>query len=310
MIPDLDIIAMGSVAMDYYLILDGLPRNDEKVRARSARFLPGGTMGNFACAAAKLGARTGFVGVVGNDAFGDLLIQDFKGFGVDTSHVLRRPGEGTPLTVLIVSPGGERTNLLPPFIHLNLEDIDREYLSNTKILHTHLFDIGVLKSCAEEARKNYITFSIDLELHRVKHVPSSDLREMLALCDLVFLNQETLIWMAQSSYVQEAATRLIGLGAKTVIVTLGQQGSLAVSHEEAAWMVPFKVNAVDATGAGDCFAAAFCYGYLQRWSLRETMMFASAASALAVTKTGARTALATAKEVSCFLRGSSRVDFP
>jgi sugar/nucleoside kinase (ribokinase family) len=131
---------------------------------------------------------------------------------------------------------------------------------------------------------------------------------MLALCDLLFLNHETLTWIAQTSDVEKAATLLRELGAKTVIVTLGEEGSFAVSQKEAARMVPFKVNAVDATGAGDCFAAAFCYGYLQGWPLTETMMFASAASALAVTKTGARTGLPTFEEVSCFLKGFTRVD--
>lgn len=132
--------------------------------------------------------------------------------------------------------------------------------------------------------------------------------QVLALCDLVFLNPETLSWIAQSSDVEKAATSLRGLGAKTVIVTLGEKGSLAVGQREETRMAPFKVDVEDATGAGDCFAAAFCHGYLQGWPLRETMMFASAASALFVTRTGARTGRPMFQEVSSFLENSAKGD--
>lgn len=299
----MDIIAVGCVAMDYYLFLDTLPWQDEKVRARSANFLPGGTMGNFACATARLGAKTGFIGIVGDDLWGNFLIKDFKESGVDTSYVIKRSGQNTPLTILILDEEGKRTNILPPFPSLQCDDIDQEYISKPKILHTHLFDFKVFKYCAE-ARKNNAILSVDMELHRVKQIPSDELKRIISLSDLLFLNQETLAWIAPFRDVEAAAHSLRKEGPKAVVITLGEKGSFAVTSSESIRVAPFHVKAVDATGAGDAFAGAFCFGWLQGWPIRKTMEFASAAAALTVTRVGARSGLPTLKEVLSFLERS------
>lgn len=300
----LDIIAIGCVAMDYYLLLDGPPWQDEKVRAQSANLLPGGTMGNFACASAKLGAKAGFVGIVGDDLWGDLLMNDFKELGIDTSRIIKRKDQPTPLTILILDKQGKRTNILPPFPSIRLGDIDIEYLMGAKILHTHLFDGEIFKHFATEARGKNIILSIDLELQRVKRIPSHELKVILSLCDLVFLNQETLAWIAPSRDIEAAAHSLREEGPEAVVITLGEKGSLAATSSESIRITPFHVKAVDATGAGDSFAGAFCFGWLQGWPIRKTMEFASAAAALTVTKIGARTGLPILKEVLSFLEKS------
>lgn len=284
-----DIIAIGCVTMDYYFFLDAPLWREEKVKARSAQLMPGGTMGNFSSATAKLGAKTGFLGIVGEDAWGDLLIKDFIESGVDVSRILKRPDISTPLTILLLDNEGKRTNILPPFPEIRFEDIDLDYISKTKIIHTHLFDIAVFNYCAEKARKKNIALSIDMELHRAKQIPSPELIKIISLYDLVFLNRETLAWIAQSTDIETAAHSLTEDGPGTVIITLGDEGSFAVTPHEAIRMTPFKMTAVDTTGAGDAFAGAFCFGWLQGWPLKKTMEFSSAASALAVTKIGART---------------------
>ncbi len=302
----LDIIAIGCVAMDYYLLLDALPWQDEKVKAQSAYFLPGGTMGNFACASAKLGAKAGFVGIVGDDLWGDLLMNDFKELGIDTSRIIKRKDQPTPLTILILDKQGKRTNILPPFPSIRLEDIDIEYLIDTKILHTHLFDGEVFKHFATKVKGKNIIISIDLELQRVKQISSHELKVILSLCDLVFLNQETLAWIVPFRDIEAAAHSLREEGPQSVIVTLGEKGSLVVTSYESIRMTPFKMRTVDATGAGDSFAGAFCFGWLQGWPLKKTMEFASAASALAVTKIGARAGLPTSEQVLSFLKTAHR----
>lgn len=301
MVTPFDIIAMGCVAMDYYLILEATPWQDEKVKAQSASILPGGTMGNFACAAAKLGAKTGFVGIVGDDLWGDSLIRDFKRLGVDATRVVKRSGQNTPLTVLILDQGGRRANILPPFPSLRLEEIDMDYLLDTKILHTHLFDGEIFKYVAIEARKKKIILSTDLELQRIKQIPSGELKGFLSLSDLVFLNQETLAWIAPSKDIETAANSLREAGPKAVVITMGAEGRFVATPNESICTAPFRVKALDATGAGDAFAGAFCYGWLQGWPLRKIMEFASSASALVVIQLGARTGLSNLEEVFKFI---------
>lgn len=87
---DFDVITLGIVAMDYYLFTDPFSPGREKVWARKAGLYPGGTMGNVAAGAAKLGLKTGFVGVVGKDLFGERLLEDLAAEGVDVSRTVVR----------------------------------------------------------------------------------------------------------------------------------------------------------------------------------------------------------------------------
>jgi ribokinase len=98
-----------------------------------------------------------------------------------------------------------------------------------------------------------------------------------------------------------AALELLGLGAKTVIITLGEKGSICVSPESYFYQPAFKVKAVDTTGCGDVFHGAFLLGLLRKWDLRETIRFASAAAALKCREIGGRTAIPDLREVEEFL---------
>ncbi len=286
----LDIIAIGSVAMDYYLVLETFSRDQEKIRARSAEFLPGGTIGNFACAAAKLGLKTGFAGVVGKDPWGRFLKGEFEKHGVEVSHLRMRTPVRTPITVLVLDDLGNRVNFLPPFPHLRVRDLDDSYLAKALVLHTHLFDPDVVLHLARVAEENKAIFSLDVELHRVKSLPGPQIDRLMALAGVLFLNRQTLEYLVPGSDIGRAARALRSRGPRTVVVTLGDEGSLAVNSREKVFRAPsLKVEALDATGAGDCFAAAFCYGYLKGWPLEKTLKHAAAASAGVVTRIGART---------------------
>ncbi len=298
----LDIIAIGSLAMDCYLLVDTLSWKEEKVRAFWADYFPGGTMGNFACASAKLGAKTGFIGIVGQDLWGERLFQEFKALGVDTTHIVQNKSQFTPVTVLIYDREGKRINLIPPFPPLQRRDIASEYIAKGKLLHTHLFDVELIRLIVQEAKKHQVTLSIDMEIQRLKQMPAQALKEILSLCDLVFINQEALAWMRPGVDIETAARWLKEEGPQAVIVTLGERGSLAVTSRESIRVQAFTIKAVDPTSGGDAFAAAFCLGWLKGWSLRKTMEFASATSALAVSKIGARTGLPTFEEVTSFMK--------
>jgi 5-dehydro-2-deoxygluconokinase len=287
---ELDVIALGMVAMDYYLFFRSFSSDQEKIWARSADFFPGGTMGNFAAAAAKLGLKTGIVGVVGRDLFGDWLKKDFDKLGVDTAQLKFHSKGRTPVPVIIKDDAAVRTILIPPFMHIKLPEVDPDYLKKARVLHTHLFDFDLCRYCAQMMKESRALFSLDLELHRVKEMPASKLNELLSMTHVVFCNLETLNHIEPGPDVIQAARRMKSRGPEMVVITLGDQGSLAVpSRGKAIQVSSPEVEAVDATGAGDCFAGCFYYGHLKGWPLSKTMRYASAASAAVVTRYGART---------------------
>lgn len=287
---ELDVIALGIIAMDYYLILDSFSLDQEKMWARSAYFLPGGTMGNVAAAAAKLGLKTGFVGVVGKDYFGERLKKDLEALGVDVSRLVIRPMEGTPVPVILQDRREMRTIIIPPFISIRFQEVDWEYLERARIIHTHLFDADLCLKIAHKAREAGTVFSLDVEPHRLRDLPASRLDRLLKQTRWLFCNRETLKLLQPEGDPATAARRLKEKGPETVVITLGNEGSLTVSGSRKAIRVPSpSVKVVDATGAGDDFAASFFYGYLHKWSLIKTLTYASAAAAESVRYLGART---------------------
>jgi len=98
---------------------------------------------------------------------------------------------------------------------------------------------------------------------------------------------------------------LLALGAKTVIVTLGEKGSICLTPERYFYQPAFKVKAVDTTGCGDVFHGAFIFGLLQNWDLNETIRFASATAALKCREIGGRTAIPVLKEVEELLENDN-----
>lgn len=287
---ELDLITLGIVAMDYYLFPDSFSPGKEKIWAGKAGLYPGGTMGNVAAGAAKLGLKTGFVGVVGKDLFGEELKKDLEACGVDVSRlVIRRKGV-TPVPVIIQDRRKVRTIIIPPFMHIRSGEVDWAYLGKGRILHTHLFDFDLCLEAARTVEKTGTGFSLDLEVQRVRDLSDSRLNHLLRRTQWLFLNRETLETLQPGWEPMEAAKQLKARGPKTVIVTLGAEGSLAVSDPETVVRIPSpKVKAVDATGAGDGFAAAFFYGLLIGWPLEKTLVYASAAAAQVVQHIGART---------------------
>jgi len=200
-----------------------------------------------------------------------------------------RAREKTPITVLILDHSGSRVNLIPPFTHLELRDLNDSYLSRARVLHSHLFNFDICLHCARLARKSGAVFSLDLELHRARGFPASKLDELLALTQVLFCTEQTLAHFAPKTGVRRAAQLFRARGPKVLVITRGTKGSLAVNeHGEVFQARAPKVKAVDETGAGDCFAGAFFYGYLKGWPLPKIMHYACAASAGVVTQIGAR----------------------
>ena len=253
----------------------------------------GGNGANTSYAAAVCGVAVRLVSVAGRDAFGDRLLTELAGAGVDVAHVRRTDGP-TAATVALVNSSGDRLFLHrigegaeafdPPESDSAISDgMSRFHLAN-------LFALPGLRRRGSEilrgAREAGLTTSVDTGWDSEERW-IEDLAPCLPWTDLLFVNQDEAQRLGGAPEIRDAARRLRDAGARTVVVKLGAQGC-AVFGEEGELRSPgFEVAVVDTTGAGDCFAGAFLAALERGSHLAEAARFGNAAAALSVQRLGA-----------------------
>ena len=281
------IVVIGSSNTDMTIKGDRLPKPGETVLGGEFRMGPGGKGANQAVAAQRLGADVSFICKVGRDIFGDNAISGYQKEGIDCSRILRSDkASGTAL--ILVDGNAENCIAVAPGANADLtpEDVDSvadvirsaDYL----ILQLEIPVESVLRAAkiAHEAGVYVI-----LNPAPACHLPD----ELFGYISLITPNQtESALLSGVGDNLDAAVEKLMQLGVKDVVVTLGSKGSLVIS-EGAKTLVPsLKVKAVDTTAAGDTFCGALCVALSEGCSLVDAAGFATKASALTVQKMGAQ----------------------
>jgi len=228
----------------------------------------GGDTSNFAIAAARQGARSGFVSAVGDDQFGRLLRDLWTREGVDTSHV--RVSADAPTGVYFVShgPDGHAFDYLRKGSAASRYvpgDLPLDALAAARVLHLSGISVAIGDAACdaafaaiEHARANGAQVSFDTNL-RLKLWPLARavMTEVLRLTDICLPSWDDVAVLTGLDDRDAIVDRLLTLGARVVALKLGKDGAyVATPHERR--LVPGRVvQAVDATGAGDCFGGAF-----------------------------------------------------
>jgi sugar/nucleoside kinase (ribokinase family) len=274
-----------------------LPQHDQKVLGELIGKHPGGMGGNVACAASRLGLRTGMVSWVGDDADSQLVLADLQRFEVDISHITIVPNTSTNYTTILLDPSGEKAIIIVPtaFDTLVLDPTLTAYLQRARLVYCAAYDPEQLARVAQVVHAAGGLVSTDIE--PVAGLQEDTLRHILSLVDLAFIDADAL---TVADYAQ-AAQGLQAGGPEIIIITLGAGGSLACNAQGVTRGQAFQAPVVDTTGAGDCFTAAFLAAYLRRQPLDQALRYASAAAALSIQGYGARGALPTAQQVQTFL---------
>jgi sugar/nucleoside kinase (ribokinase family) len=252
-----------------------------------------------------LGINSGFIGAVGNDDSGNFLIEDMKSEGVDTRYLLKKKDKRTPVNfIFVIKKTGEKTIIQSPHMQttkLSTEDITPDIFQNAKLLHTTCIHPEITLKAMKLAKKAGLMISLDLE-SQIALRGMEELRPFLSNVDILLPNKMGAMTLTKKDSPVEAAKEFIDLGIKTVVITLGDKGSLAVTKDITVKSPAFKVNPVDATGAGDAFCGAFCFAYvIKQWSLKRSLIFANACAAIKVTKLGARTGMPSMSQALGFL---------
>lgn len=304
----LDAIAVSAASIDHVIRVRHLPAFDEKVMGTLVGRLPGGTMANFACALSRLGGRAAWMGTVGGDPEGAMLLRDFRRFRVDTRWARVDRGHHSNFTVIFLGPSAERAIVVVPSIREPLPAAARlgQRLARAKFLYLSPHDLDLAQRLSRVAGRAGCRVALEVE-------PTADLtlaraRSLLRRTDVLVLNRDGLgMFLGVPGAVsprqaEHHARRLRANGPRYVAVTLGRRGAVLAGPDEVVVHPGFTVNAVDTTGAGDCFSAALILGLCRGWPLPSTIAYANATAALSTTAIGPRGFLPSDRDVRRLLR--------
>jgi sugar/nucleoside kinase (ribokinase family) len=302
----MDIVVVGDLNVDLVLTgLPALPAYRELRLAKGMRFVLGGSSAIFACNAARLGAKVGFVGKVGEDEFGGFLRRRLERSGVDTSHLLiDRSGDtgicvsmSFPEEYAMVSYPGVRETFLA-------EEVDLGYVRTARHLHMSGFYLqrGMQAGAAglfRGARQAGMSTSLDPD-HDPTGKWDGGIWEVLSSVDFFFPNEHEALSIARTPDLHTAANRFRSSGGTTAIKR-GADGVLAATAGRTFSTPAFPVTPVDTTGAGDSFNAGFVFRHLAGAPLEECIRWGNACGALSTQALGGTEGFPRPSEVERFL---------
>jgi ribokinase len=315
--------------MDLVATVEALPREGETVTGTSFKQVPGGKGANQAVASAKMSAAVVMVGRVGADPFGDALLSNLEAHGVKTSRILRDGLHPTGVALITVDRLGHNTIAVCPGANArcSLDDIvfaeDVIAQSDAVIAQLEVPITTVSQAFSFARAHGRLTV-----LNPAPVTDPASVKALLQHVDIAVPNEleaEALTGVPVARQAGgtdgsisadsnepapvigalEAANRLRDLGAKRVVITLGERGAVFVGPEGEIVTPPFRVQAVDTTAAGDAFVAAFTVAWLEGRLPDECMRWGCAAGAIAATRPGAQPSLPTRHEVEAMLSGSA-----
>ena len=296
-----DVFVVGSINQDFVLSVESRPAPGQTVTDARLATHNGGKGANQAAAAALLGASVAFLGRVGDDGFGGPLVRSLADKGVDTSLVREVPHSSTGTAFITVTPDGENAITVAPGANrrLTTEDVDdaAESIGEARVLVAQMeIPPEVVVRAAEVAAGSGTRALVNLA------PPFEVPRALLEKLDPLVLNEHEAAFLLGGMVegvdgALEAASRLLSLGPRSVVITVGEDGAVFSGGESARHVEAPRVEVVDTTGAGDAFVGALAAGLADDTPLEDAVAYAVRAGAAAVTKEGAQGALPTPETV-------------
>jgi sulfofructose kinase len=265
---------------------------------------PGGQVASAIVCCAKLGLRSRYIGVCGDDERGRVQMESLREAGIDTTYVQIRPNcETQSAYILIDQSTGERTVLWkrPACLQLSPDAITEEMVTSGRLLHIDGHDTEAVGKAASIARAHGIPVTADVDT--IYH----GFDRVLPQIDYLITSSEfPSQWTGEADPFKALERMQEEYGMRVAAMTLGAHGALARYEGRFHYSPAYVVNCVDTTGAGDTFHGAFCYGVLEQMGLRETLDLANALAALNCTAAGARGGLATRAQAEKLMQRAER----
>ena len=295
------IVVVGSLNMDLVVHAPRHPQPGETLLGSNFNTFPGGKGANQAVAAARLGGMVSMVGRVGDDAFGEALIQTLAQDGVSTALVSRDPEAATGVALITVDERGQNTIVVAPGANGQMSPDD---VTAADAVFAGAGAVVMQLECPLPAVQRAMTLARKHKALVVLNPAPAQPLEASVLKDLDYLipNQSELALLTGQDDAAAAARQLRQAGVRNVVVTLGEAGVLVVDEAGEFRLPAHAVQAVDTVAAGDAFVGAFAVALLEGRSAREAARWGNGAGALAVTRPGAQPSLPRRAELEAFLR--------
>jgi len=293
------VAGLGIAVVDHLAIWESVKRPVVKNKVVQYDMQVGGKIATALVAVSCLGGQSDFWGLVGDDYFGNFIVDGLKKAKVKTKHLLQvKKAEGPAVLVCVDAPTGERyfnmlkwfpepDNAFQSFKELNRAGcliVDFHWLQSSKkaVLYAKKMNIPVVGE-------------IDGKINK-------QTREILQHIDYSIASQYCMASLGGGKDYRKACRVLMDYGARVAVITLGSRGLIAFDGKRYIEKPAYKVPVVDTTGAGDVFHGAFCFGLVHNFSLETNLTFSSAVAALKCRALGGQAVIPDMKETIAFLK--------
>jgi len=296
-----DITILGIFVADISFSGDKIPIEGETILGDSYNVGPGGKGCNQAIAISRLGGKVNFISKIGNDEYGKLAINNFKKDNIDISNIIISKKHKTGVAGIHIDRNTGKnaiTVVRGAPASLTREEIDTNKIKQSKIFLTQLeVPLDVTLHCLKAAKENGL-------INILNPAPACKLsNEFFKLVDYFTPNETeaeyyTGIKIINETDAKKSALKLIKMGIKNVIITLGEKGLFFSNGIENIYIKSIQVKAIDTTGAGDAFNGGFTLALLKGKKIKECLEFANRVAGLSTTKLGAGDSMPTLNELN------------
>ncbi|QDU62314.1 putative sugar kinase YdjH [Planctomycetes bacterium Pan216] len=294
-----DVVGIGAVTWDRFLVVPRYPNPDDKVRAIQTEECGGGQAATALVALSRWGLQTRLVAMLGYDDYSERIIQDLDSENVGTERLIRREdADGRRTTVLVDNRSGKRAivsgpHWVPP---MRVDEVTPDLFDGARVLHLDTTVDECALEAAVLAKEKGLLVTLDAE------VMNDRTEELLRHCDYVIASREFAQRLTGEEKLGLATYGLSLRSGKPAIVTDGEHGCDYANGEKEAFHQPaYRVPVVDGTGAGDVFHAAIIYGVLSAFDIRKTVRFAAWAAANVCREVGGRKGIPSRDDVHRYL---------
>jgi len=294
-----DVVGFGALNLDKLYKVNMIAKEEEEGSVLEFKESAGGSAANTVVGLARLELKTGFIGKVAADREGKFLLDEFRKEGVDVNGITVSEKGRSGVVMGFIDQKGDRALYVDPGVNdqVDFKDINLDYVAGTEFLHLSSFvgekPFKAQKKLTEQLSDVKISFDPGA-IYARKGLNA--LKPIIKKSYVMFPNGIEVKLLTGHDYI-EGAKAFIKLGADLVAVKLGKKGCYVTDGKESHLIEPYKVEAVDTTGAGDAFCAGFLYGLIKQKDLYECGKLGNFVASRCISKMGARTGLPRLEEL-------------
>ena len=291
-----EITVLGIFVADISFSGPKIPSIGETILGKKYNVGPGGKGCNQAIAIARLGGNTNFISKIGKDAYGELALKTLEKNKISTKNIIQDGNQQTGVAGILVdqNTGKNAINVIvgaPSSLRISEIEKQINLIKRSKIFLTQLeVPKDVTLHCLKTAKENgCITI--------LNPAPASEIsKEFYNNIDFFTPNETeaefyTGIKITNDQEAKQAANKLLNLGIKKIIITLGEKGLFYSDGKEETYLKASAVKAVDTTGAGDAFNGGLAFGLSKQKPIKECLELANKVAGISTTKLGAGDAM-------------------